>query len=390
MEVKNPYPMALTIEQQAIELISRAKHILVITKELPSTDAISATVGLGLLLQKLNKTFDAIIPGAPETTPVIPSFLPQTIELQSTVGAMRTFQLQVNVEQTPLSELMYDVQEGKLHISLIPKRGEWSPSDITFKSGQDRYDLVIALDCPDRQSLGALARTHADFLYRTPIINLDHHANNEYWGQLNMVDLTAVSTTEVVYRWLEQWNKNLMDEPMATALLAGMIAATKSFRTNNVTPRTLTAAAELVFLGAEREKIIHGLWRTRSLNTLKIWGRALSRLEQDVSLGFLWMRLSQSDFLEAGTSPEALDGVVDELISYAPEARAIAVISQLNSERLLVHLHTTPPLSAAELARPFGGQGTHERATFEIPATDLTTGSTQTIERLRSHLQNLQ
>ncbi len=383
----SPIRMALSAEQQAIELISRANTILVTTRENPTVDSIASVVAVGLLLKKLQKNFDAVIAGwDPKQAP---DFLPQTVEIAPEIGAMRTFHLEVNVKDVPLAELAYDVKNDLLDIAIIPKKGSWTPQDITFKHGEDRYDLVITVDAPDLASIGAFAREQADFFYRTPIINIDANPTNEYWGQVNLVDLNAVSTTEVLFGWIERWNRSLVDEPMGTALLAGMVAKTKSFRTANVTPKTLAASSTLVELGAKREQIVHGLWRTRSVRTLKLWGRALSRLEQDHELGLVWTTLGETDFVEAGVGPEALEGVVDELISYAPEAKAIAVITQRSSQ-LLVNLYASAPFSADELARPFNGSGTRDHATFSIVgAHSLLEATQQVIDRLKQTMGNV-
>ncbi len=372
--------MSLTTEQQAIELIGRAKHILLLAPEHASTDTITSIVACGLLLQKLNKTFDVTVPGWSEKNR--PAFLSKQIEIRPDVGAVQTFHVAVNVRETPLSELMYDVKDGVLNVTLVPKKGAWTAQDFSFKSGEQRYDLIIAVGCPDLNSLGEIARTQADFLYRTTIINLDCHSTNEHWGQVNLVDLNAVSVSETLYHWINTWNAQLIDEPMATALLAGMIAETHGFRTGNVTPKTLSASSALLTLGGKRDEIVRQLWRTRPLTTLKIWGRALSRLEMDRELGLVWTTLLESDFLESGSTQEALTGVVDELLAYAPEAKVIVLLSQQKGE-LLVSLHTTHATSAAEIARAFGGQGTRERATFNLTGSDAAAGTKTIIERIK-------
>lgn len=353
--------MALLPEQQAVELIGRSKNILLTTREHASMDAISSAIAIGLVLKKLNKTFDIAIPGFDPKD--LPSFLPKGVEIRSGVGAMRSFHLSIDVAKTPLSELMYDVKDGKLDITIVPKQGEWTEADVKLRAGSDRYDLVIAIDAPDMASLGALFRDKADFLYRTTVINIDCAPNNESWGQVNLIDLNAVATSEVVYGFLSRWNKQHIDADVATAVLTGMISRTRSFRSSNVTPKTLRLSSELVAMGARRGEIVQGLWRNQSIPTLKLWGRILSRLEQDRESGLVSAIISDSDFIESGARKEALEGVVDELIAYAPEAKVVVLLQQ-EREGLIVHVHAQNPLSAVELVRPFGGTGTRDRAHF--------------------------
>lgn len=380
--------MARTQEQQAQELIRHARQILVTTRELPSMDALASTLAVGHLLKKAQKSFDLVIPGWDPKN--LPSFLShEGLTITEKVGALRAFHIKLNVQKVPLSELMYDVRDGVLDITLLPREGDWTEQDAVFQSGMDRYDLVIAVDASDMTSLGALGREQAEFLYRTPIINIDCNARNEYWGQVNLVDLTAVSTSQVLYQWIESWDTNLIDASLATHLLTGMIARTKSFRTPNVTPRTLATASTLIERGAAREQIIHGLWRTRSVGALKLWGRALSRLNTDVSTGLIWTTITENDLIESGVAFHALDGIVEELISYAPEARAVAVFFQ-NATKTDLYLYAIPPLNAQEIIRPLGGHGTREEAHATLAPEKTTESSdlvTQTVTQLKQSLK---
>ncbi|MEI7512909.1 MAG: DHH family phosphoesterase [Candidatus Uhrbacteria bacterium] len=353
--------MALTPQQQAIELIGRAKNILLTTRENADTDAIASVVTLGLLLKKLNKNFDAVVPGFDMKD--LPAFLPKDITINANPGSMRSFRIKLNVKDVPLSELMYDVKDGQLEITIVPKMNAWKPSDMSFAHGDDRYDLVIAVDSPDLSSLGSLFRDQADFLYRTTIINIDHNPANEFWGQTNIVDLNCVSTTEVLFGFINTWNAQHLTSDIATSILTGMISATRSFRSANVTPKTLQAASTLVELGARRAEIVQGLWRTQTVSTLKLWGRALTHLEQDRELGLVWSTLKEQDFAETGAKHESLDGVVEELISAAPEAKIVALLSPVGNG-VSVSLHAKAPLDAADIARSFGGSGTRDHANF--------------------------
>ena len=337
----------------------------------------------------MQKESDAVAPGFDAAK--APAFLPTSKHVQPDIGAMRAFQLSLDVSKVPLSELMYDVKDGKLEITIVPKNGEWSPKDIAFKHGEDRYDLVIALDCPDMASLGTLFREHADFLYRAPVVNIDRDPGNEHWGQVNLVDLTAVSTSEILFGMFERWNRHLLDEEIATALLAGMIAKTNSFRNADVTPKTLQISGQLITMGARREEIVHGLWRTRTVPTLKLWGRALARLEQDREYGLVWTTLARQDFLAAGASDSALDDIVNELVGYAPEAKVVVLVyetDQATKTGACVAIHVTPPYSAQELGRAFGATGSRDKVEFCLaPGTSLIEGMKTVIDRLRGTLK---
>lgn len=363
--------MALSPSQQAQEYILRAKHILVITSAHPSIDTVASATALGLFMQALQKSADIVVPNFNATG--APSFIEGLNLIKPQIGAMRALHISIDVSKTPIEELLYDVHDGKLEINVIPKQHEWSLKDISTTHGTDRYDLVIAIDVPDMKSLGAYATQFADFFHRTTIINIDASSSNEHWGQINLVNLNAVSVSEILFDLFQQWNPGAINAQIATNILAGMIAKTRSFKTPNVTPRTLATSSALIGMGAKRNEIVDGLWRTRSINTLKLWGRALARLHHEGTSGIIWTMLSQKDFLESGSGSEMLPDVIDELISYIPEAKIIVLFyeDEQSPDRIHVTIATTPPHQASELAKQYNANGTHERATFCIDHTKL-------------------
>lgn len=380
--------MALSEQQQALEHIKRAKHILVASREQATADTIAGALACYLFLKQMGKSADVFIPGLnPEHAP---KFLPAVTEIKTAVGPMRALKIYLDVSQTPVSELMYDVRNNRLEITIQPKNGEWKGHDVKAKHGEDYYDLIMALDCPNQHAFGAWSRECADFIYRTSIINIDCDAANEHWGQINLVDLNAVCTCEALFHLFEQWNNQALNEDLATALLAGMMAKTKSFRAPNITPRALNAAAQLISRGARREEIVYGLWRKQNVSTLKLWGRALTRLNHDPVLNLVWTFLTKQDFIETGAPDHHLNEVISELIMYAPEAKVIALFYE-SAESNVVHLslHAQPPYHAAELTREFGATGTRESARIIFSAeTNLSQLIPTTIDRLRETIRS--
>jgi len=378
--------MALIPEQQAVEFIKRAKQILLITHERPTLDAAASVFALAHYLKKTDKPFDAVLPGwDPKTKP---DFFPDAVDVHTEIGSLRALDVLINVKDVPLSEIMYDVKDDILHVTLIPKHGQWQPQHVAFKHGEDRYDLVIAVGCSDLASLGTIGREYASFFYRTPVINIDSHASNEHWGQVNLVDPNAVSVTETVYHWINSHSPDAIDAPLATALLSGIMANTKGFRTQHVTPRTLEASSHLVRLGADRDAIASRLWRTRSIETLKLWGRALMRLEQDHDHALVWTHLHETDLIETHSAIDAVDGVVDELIATSPHAKAVALFAH-EGDGLRVTVHAMPPLSATDLVRPFNGHGTRERAEFFLPKTDDAEPVERVLQQIKQSLPRM-
>lgn len=354
--------MALSLEQQAIEAISRSRHLLITARSVLSIDDLCGAIALGLWLKQLNKSFDIVIPDAQPQS--YPSFLPPDVTVDSQLGSLRTLKITLNVQNTPLSELSYDVRDGALDITVVPKHGAWRPQDVGFSSGDMRYDLVITIGTPDRHSLAPLFGSELNILHELTTINIDASASNERWATVNLVNPTRSSSCESLFTLFEAWNPQLMSADIATAVLAGMISATKGFRTPHLSGKTLERSSTLLERGARRQEIVQHLWRTRSITDLQLWGRALSRVEQHVEKGLVWTFITETDFLELKSSPHALEGILHDLLTYTPGTKAILLFQQ-QGDHWIVDLHAHAPYSALELGKSFLPKGNQEQVRFQ-------------------------
>lgn len=356
--------MAWETQKQATEALKRAKRALVLAPENPTHDALASTSAVLAYLQAHNIPADGHIPNL--KLEKLPLYLTSTEKIQPQINSLRDLKIQLDVNQVPIKELAYDVKDGKLEIVLSPKAGEWQTQDVALLHGDDRYDLIVAIGFPDRQSLHNTFRQPMDMIHHAPIINLDHDPKNEHWGAINLVDLTATAISETAFSWFEHWDETKINAPIATAILAGMIANTQSFRSANVSPKTLDKASKLIAMGADRESIVHGLWRSRQVNTLKLWGRALSRIEQDKNLGLIWTTLSRQDILDSGTTEARLDELVNELIAFAPDSKLTAVFVEHDAYTTRMALFAQPPYAANVIGRSLGLDGTAKKASGAI------------------------
>lgn len=374
--------MALQATQQILETIKRASNPLICVPCSAGADGYASAIGLARVLKKLEK--DAHIVAADGVTPKQLHFLPGHEAVKPKLENLRRFVIELDASKTKVDELSYEMKDDKLVIHLSPKTGFWDAKDMNVTASGYRYDLIICLGGADLESCGHLYAEHPEFFYRTPIINIDHRAENEHYGQLNVVDLTAVSTGEVCHDLVEAIEPGMIDEEVATAFLTGMIAKTKSFKTKTVTPKTLTTASKLVARGAKREIIVHNLYRTRTVPTLRLWGRALARLKVDHDRKVVWSLLSQQDFLHAGAEEADLPDVVDELIASSPDARIVVLLYESADRSVVGLVRAERPEDALQLLAPLKPTGTREEARIAFPATSVVQAERLMLETLNA------
>jgi nanoRNase/pAp phosphatase (c-di-AMP/oligoRNAs hydrolase) len=386
----------LTIPEQLLETIERATRVLVVFRANGEGDAIGSALAFARLLERMEKKVDVVSDGFVASK--VFSFLPTVSTILPSVKGISTFTIDVDTSLVTVSDVETERQDNRLRILITPEEGTFRAEDVTYETSPFRYDCIIAIDTPDLESLGNVYEKHQTFFYGTPLINIDHDPANEHYGQMNVVDVTASSTGEVVFGVIDRIGKQYLDAPMATMLLTAMIARTRSFRTPRITPRTLQITSELAAAGADREKIMHELYRTRSLATLKLWGRVLSRLQHDPEIGLAWSSLTLADFERTGATEEHLSEIVDELIANAADVHSTALIyedpsphapnaSHGQEAAICVILSTTPPRSAIDLLRDYEPKGTKDRVCFHLTAHTIQEAHDEVIALLKQRLK---
>ncbi|MFH1207689.1 MAG: DHH family phosphoesterase [Patescibacteria group bacterium] len=373
--------------QQAIDQIEKSGNIVIALPCHPSTDAIASSLGLFLVLEKIGKKVKVVCNEF--DLPVSHQFLPKSNEINSDLTALRKFIISLDLSRTKVQELSYDISDKKrLNIFITPKDGFFEARDVSTSASSYEYDLIIVIDAPELEALGKIYDDNTEFFYHTPIINIDHSAVNEYFGQINIVDLVATSTSEIVYEMAKGFKENVLDEYIATSLLTGIISKTKSFQSASVTPKSLAISSLLIENGARRDDIIKHLYRTKSINTLKLWGRALARLKTESGGRIVWSLLNQQDFVKSGAGETELEGVVDELMVNTPNAEIISLLFESNDRTIKAIVTTGRSIDALNIFREYKPTGTRNFIRFTLTAPDILAAEKAVVEMSKKYLTN--
>jgi len=377
----------LNLEQQVFKQIEKSKNILIIFSDDREGDLISSALALFLFLQK--QGFDVSVAGhGLDNTKSTFSFLPAYGQIQSSLNNLRRFIVSVDISKAKVNQIKYLVDNNVLNFIISPSEGWFKPEDVSARAGEFKYDLIITIGCSDLESLGNLYDENVEFFYKTPIINIDHKATNEEFGQVNFIDLNAVAVSEILYYLFKNYKSDLITAEIATCLLAGIIQKTKNFKTSNLTPRTLLTTSQLISLGANREEIITHLYRSRDLATLKLWGRVLNNLKAEKEEELIWSVLHQQDFQETKTSLNSLNDIIDELIMNVPSARLVAIIYEDSLAATRIILYSLKNINILDLVKEYQPQGTAKIASILINK-DLKTVAAELIPELKNKLEKI-
>lgn len=322
--------MALNQRQQVYELIEKHNNVLILLPFITDGDAVGAGLPLASALKKLSKNVTVVCGGQ---IPNQYNFLAGIDIIKKDITGTRDLIVSVNKKEHPIRELRYDEEGDFLNIYFTPAGEILDPQGIEIKQGTFQYDILIVLNCSDLEELGSLYEKNTELFFDVPIVNIDHHPSNEQFGEVNLVEITAASTSEIVYHLIEEWGKDLLDDHNATQLLTGIISSTNSFRRNNTTPRSFSVAAALIGKKANHQEIVRYLYKTKPLEILQLWGRMMARLKHDEECKILWSLISKEDFAVTNTTPQSLARTLDELVLNVPyDTNAIMILYQTSEE----------------------------------------------------------
>jgi phosphoesterase RecJ-like protein len=361
-------------KQEAQELIRQADDILIPLSVRPDEDAVGSAVALKLFLEKIGKRVTIL---SLDPLPEKVKFLNGTAEVVSELSSGRDFIISLKTEAASAEKLSYNITDGTLNIVVTTKEGSFKPEDVSFASGKPKVDLIIAVDTASLGRLGEVPAKYSElFNGAIPILNIDHHASDDFFGTVNLVDPLAASTSEILIGLFEAINRELIDENIATALLMGLLSDTASFQNTNTTPKSLTVAAQLLGFGAHHADIIRHLFKTKSFAALKLWGRALHRLSFNKEAGLVWSKLTRQDFEETGASPDETSGLIDQLIKTTTGAKVALLLEEYEKNYIDGSLRSVlPEVDVLTIAERLGGGGHRAAAGFQMA------GSLDEVER---------
>jgi bifunctional oligoribonuclease and PAP phosphatase NrnA len=300
---------ASAIERVATEIRDNERFLLT-AHEGPDGDALGSLLGMHHLLTQLGK--DSVM------------FL-----------AAKEFPLPIEYRFLPLEEVFHE-----------------PPADM-----RDR--AVVFLDCGniDRMPVGFL--TEGDNLR----LNIDHHHDNTLFGDVNLVDVEASCTAEIVYQLAILLGAEVTPE-MASALYVGLVTDTGKFMYENTNARTHRIAAELIEAGVVVDETYRRLYEHVPTEKLRLLSRALDAIQRRCDGALVFAYITAADYAASGSGEEMTEGIIDHLRSIEG-ARVAALIRDLGdrgSATRKVSLRSSGgEVDVSAIARQHGGGG-HKRA----------------------------
>lgn len=307
--------MSEIIYRQMKKEIDSAKHIALISDERIDGDTIGSTLGMYHVLKAAGKNVQVYSPKPMDPTL---AFLPGTDVIQRNLSMF---------EDTSIDLLMvFDCADGK-HLENLP--------------------------------VGAK---------QLPLIAVDHHASNPRYGTINLVEITAASTADVLWRFVK-WAGWRVTREAAQCILTGVITDTNVFSTTNTTTAALEAAHELTRYGANQQQIVRETMMNKSVETLRLWGLALERLHMNSEFGVLTTVITQKDVEDIGIDETETKGL-SNFLNAMTDVEATLVLKETPDGHVKGSLRSIEK-NVQEIAKRYGGGGHIKAAGFLVENAHL-------------------
>ena len=288
---------------EILKQIQKAEKIVILTHESPDGDAVGSSLAMKLIVEKLEKTADVIIP------------------------------------------------EYSRLFNFLP-----SAEEIMTDSEIKNYDLAISVDCA---TLKRMAKKEYFENAKSTIV-IDHHGSNTMYGDLNYVNPASPACCEVLAGMLKYYEIDITKD-IGTCLMTGIITDTGGFRHVGVTAETFEFTADLIRLGVDVPDIYKRTLNTKTRANFELSKKVMDRMEilEDGKVTFTYM--NKKDEEEVGAEPGDHEGLVEIGRDIEGVEVSIFIRQKENEEAYKISMRSGNKVNVSDICFLFGGGG-HPRA----------------------------
>ena len=229
-----------------------------------------------------------------------------------------------------------------------------------------KFDLFVYVDCAASSRLPPEVRPFAE---KMPTLTIDHHATSVSAGAVSIIDPTASSAGEIVWR-IAKWMEWPLDRATAEALWVAIVTDSGRFAYDSTRPGTLRAACDLLKYGVRTAQINDTLYCSFKTKAMELKRRAWRSLHIWKNRKVAEVTLTRNDFREVrGTKADAED--VIEIPRQVARNEIALFFYQIpdRTKEVRCSIRTRGDWDATVLAAKFGGGGHRKAAGCTIKAS---------------------
>lgn len=225
-----------------------------------------------------------------------------------------------------------------------------------------KCDLLIAFDCGHFDRLGI---ERGDY----PLINIDHHKSNTYFGDINLVDGDAPSSSAVVFKMLKE-NRIEIGKDCANALYTALVEDTGFFSYESVNKNVFDIASQMVKAGADPFFVAKNIKERNSLAKMRLTALFIDSLRLYKNATIACGLVTQEMFNKTGAFRSDAEYLCNLARSLSTVELSILYIEEKNG-KYKVSLRSKDIVDVSKIAVKFSGGGHKRSAGFETDEADL-------------------
>ncbi|TWT40872.1 Bifunctional oligoribonuclease and PAP phosphatase NrnA [Phycisphaerae bacterium RAS1] len=200
-----------------------------------------------------------------------------------------------------------------------------------------------------------IAGEAAAFAALPPIINVDHHATNTRYGDVNWVDPHRSSTAEMAFELLCALGCAATSD-IATLLYAGIHSDTQGFSLASTTPRCLDVAHQLARAGARIAEVGERLHRSQTREEFALHQLIHQNTRISADGRVAWSSASLAEIAATGCDANVIDNQVE--IPRSIEGITVAMLFTEGEPGVIrVNFRGEGGTAVLPIAEAFGGGG---------------------------------
>lgn len=237
--------------------------------------------------------------------------------------------------------------------------------------------VTIIVDCCDYFRLGDLA----GIAEKTPSlkINIDHHRDNAFFGDLNYVRFIAGGAAELIFEVIKALGVPVTGT-IAQAIYVGMSTDTVGFRYIDPEGNMLRVIGELIKGGIDVEELQEKIYCNQPDDYLKNLATLLKTVTYEENGALAWFTMYKSDYLSF-YQRELASEALKQLLSIKRVRAAV----MLHQERagIEVWLRSKKDVNVCRAAERIGGGGHHTASGALIRGKGLAEGIEATLRSVK-------
>lgn len=238
----------------------------------------------------------------------------------------------------------------------VPKKLKFLPETENYNNSVPlcKYDVSLGVDIGDSSRIGD--RLFKQFFKCNRSIVIDHHEEHTDFADINLRESNSASTTQIVYKLMEKWDKSVIDKTTAMLLATGLITDSGGFSFSSTSAESFLVMSKLMEYQIDLAELTRKVNKNIDFNVFKLKSVVLNNAQFYDNNKFGIIIFRKEDFANTNTTESDTEGLINEILNIT-DLELAASIAEIGDKKFKISFRSKYNVSAAACAKCFGGGG---------------------------------